>query len=216
MRFRCLAPPLWLGRRGRGGCREGKRGTGSLSGEGVILPGPGRDQRSQRSVGGEDAVVTVTVDAGRREDLGQPIQELQGREPQRGAAGGIGLRQDVEDLVGTAADQVEPVEGEGRPGTISNEPLEARSVGSLDTDAGIEAEPAAVIPAEHVLGRRGAPGGRGGESVATPAFGPCAGGAPGARGRGLWLRGSGGWFWIGRILIRVTLDFSKSPSTTHR
>ncbi len=35
-------------------------------------------------------MVTVTVDAGRREDLGEAIQELQGRETEGGAAGGIG------------------------------------------------------------------------------------------------------------------------------
>ena len=53
-----------LGRRRRGRSWERKRETGSLSGEGVILLGPGRDQRPQRSVGGEDPVVAVTVDAG--------------------------------------------------------------------------------------------------------------------------------------------------------
>jgi hypothetical protein len=97
-------------------------------------------------------VVVVTVDAGRREDLCQPVQELEGRETERGAAGQVGPREEVEDLVGTVADQVESVEGERRPSTMPDEPLEAGAVGSLDTDAGVEAEPATVIPAEHVLG----------------------------------------------------------------
>lgn len=57
---------LRLGGRGRGGCWERKTGPGELSGEGVVRLGPGRDQRSQRSVGGEDAVVTVAVDPGGR------------------------------------------------------------------------------------------------------------------------------------------------------
>ena len=126
-------------------------GPESLSGQGVILLGPGRDQRPQRSVGGEDPMVAVAMDAGWGEDLGQAIQELEGRETQGGSAGGSGLGQEVEDLVGTAADEVEPVESEGRPGTIPNEPFQSLAVGGLDADAGIEAEPAAVIPAEHVL-----------------------------------------------------------------
>ena len=134
------------------GVAEAEDRDRSLSGEGVVLLGPGRDQRPQGSVGGEDPVVAVTVDAGRREDLGEAVQELQGREAQGGAAGEVGPWEEVEDLVGTVADQVEAVEGEGGPGTIPDEPLEACAVGSLDTDAAVEAEPAPVIPAEHVLG----------------------------------------------------------------
>jgi hypothetical protein len=41
-------------------------------------------------VGGKYTVVAVTVDAGRGKDLGQAVQELQGREAQRGPTGGIG------------------------------------------------------------------------------------------------------------------------------
>jgi hypothetical protein len=47
---------------------------------------------------------------------------------------------------------MEAVEGEGSPGTIPNEPLESGPVGSLDADAGIEAEPPTVIPGQHILG----------------------------------------------------------------
>jgi hypothetical protein len=49
-------------------------------------------------------VVAVAVDAGWREDLGQAIQELESREAQGGPTGGIGLWEEVEDLVGTVAD----------------------------------------------------------------------------------------------------------------
>ena len=41
--------------------------------------------------------------------------------PQGGAAGGVRLREDVEDLVGTADDEVEPFERKRRPGTIAKE-----------------------------------------------------------------------------------------------
>ena len=97
-------------------------------------------------------MVAVAVDAGWGEDFGEAVQELQGREAQRGAAGGVGLRQEVEDLVGAAVDEVKPFEGEGRPGAIADEPLEACAVGGLDADAGVQAEPTPVIPGEHVLG----------------------------------------------------------------
>ena len=97
-------------------------------------------------------MVAVTMDAGRGEDLGQAVQEFEGGETDRGAAGGVGPREEVEELVGTAADQVEAVEGEGRPSTIPDEPLEAFAVGGLDADAGVQAKAAPVIPAEHVLG----------------------------------------------------------------
>jgi len=50
------------------------------------------------------------MDAGWGKDRGQAIQELQGGEAQGGAAGGVRLGQDVEDLVGTTVDEMEPVE----------------------------------------------------------------------------------------------------------
>ena len=102
---------LGLGSRGRGFWRKRKRWTGSLSGQGILLPGPGRDERSQGRIGGEDAMVAVAMDSGWGEDRGQAAQELEGGETRGGAACGVGLGQDVEDLVGTAADQVESVEG---------------------------------------------------------------------------------------------------------
>ena len=92
------------------------------------------------------------MDAGRREDRGETVQELEGREAQRGAAGRVRFWQDIEDLVGAAIDQVEAFEGKRPSGAITNEPLESGPVGGLDADAGVEAEPTAVIPGEHVLG----------------------------------------------------------------
>jgi hypothetical protein len=144
--------PLWLESRGRGRCRERKRGPGSLSDEGIVLLGPFGDEGSEGRIGGEDAVVAVTVDAGRRQDGGQAVEELQGREAQRGPTGRVWFRQDVENLVGAAVDQVEPLECEGGPGTITNETLQSFAVGGLDADAAVEAKTASVLPAQHVLG----------------------------------------------------------------
>ena len=62
--------PLWLGRWDRVGFREGKPGTRGLSREGIILLGPGGDQRPQGRIGCEDPVVAVAVDSGRGKDGG--------------------------------------------------------------------------------------------------------------------------------------------------
>jgi len=64
---------LWVGRRGRRGQGEREILDGHLIGEGVVLAGPFGDQGPQGRVGGEDPVVPVAVDPGRREDLGEAI-----------------------------------------------------------------------------------------------------------------------------------------------
>ena len=56
-------------------------------------------------------MIAVAVDSGWREDLGQPIQELEGGEAERGTAGQIGPPEEVQDLVKAADDEVEAVEG---------------------------------------------------------------------------------------------------------
>jgi hypothetical protein len=151
-------------------------------------------------------VVTVAVESGRREDLGQPVEQLEGRETQGGAAGQVGLREDVEDLIGAAADEVETFESEGGPGAIADQPFEAGPVGGLDADAGVEAEPAAVIPGEHVLDVVGL------EEVVA-AIMPQDAGTDGVLEALEELGGEGGGlveaeagFWVGRILIGVILD----------
>jgi hypothetical protein len=117
-------------------------------------------------------MVPVAVDAGWGEDFGQPIQELQRRETQGGAAGEVGPLKEVEDLVGTAVDEVEAVESERGPGAVADQAVEADSVMALDTDAGVEARPTAVIPAEHVLGVVGLQ-----EALAPEPSGPAGEGA---------------------------------------
>jgi hypothetical protein len=97
-------------------------------------------------------MVAVTVDAGWREDGGEPVQELESGKTQRGTAGGVGSREEIEDLVGATAHEVESVEGEGRPSTVADEPFQSGTVGGLDTDAPVQTKPTAVIPSEHVFG----------------------------------------------------------------
>jgi hypothetical protein len=83
-------------------------------------------------------VVSVAVNAGWEEEGGEAVEKLEGRETQGGAAGGVGLGQDVENLVRAAADEVETVESERGPRTVADQPLEAFAVGSLDADAPIQ------------------------------------------------------------------------------
>ncbi len=84
--------------------------------------------------------------------MGEAVEELDCRETQGCAAGGVRSRQDVENLVRAVADQVEPFEGKGRPGTIPDQPFEPLPVGGLDADAAVQAKATPVIPGEHVQG----------------------------------------------------------------
>jgi len=201
----------WLGRWGRRGRRKGKRGIGGLKGEGVVVVGPGRDQRSQGRVGSEDAMVAVTVDARWREDGGETVQELEGGETEGSAAGGVGLGEEIENLVGAATDEVETVEGKRWPGAIPNQPFQPLPVGGLDADAGIEAEPTSVIPGEHVFGLVGF------QEVVTAkvAEHPFTDGVLEVLQE---LGGEGGGFvetevisGFGRVLVRFTLDTFEEP-----
>ena len=54
-----------------------------------------------------------------------------------------------------AADQLEALEGERGPRAVADEAFESRAIVGLDADRGVEAEPSAVIPAEHVFGVMG-------------------------------------------------------------
>ena len=47
---------------------------------------------------------------------------------------------------------LEPFEGEGRTGTVAQEPFEPCTVTARDMDRGIDAEPAGGLPSEHVIG----------------------------------------------------------------
>ena len=97
-------------------------------------------------------MVPVAMDAGRRKDRGQAVQELESGETERCPACGVGLRQEVEDLVRAAADEVESVEGEGRTSAVAKQPFEAGAVGGFDPDAPVQAKTATMLPGQHILG----------------------------------------------------------------
>lgn len=63
-------------------------------GDGLGLGGAG----AEPGVGGEDAVIAVAVDAGRRDEAGKSGEEVERREGDDGAAVGCGTGQVIEDL----------------------------------------------------------------------------------------------------------------------
>jgi hypothetical protein len=97
-------------------------------------------------------MVAVAVDAGWGKDGGETVEELQGREAERGAAREIRGREDVEHLVGAAADEVKAAQSERGPGAVADQALEAGSVVGLNVNAGVEAKTTTVLPGEHILG----------------------------------------------------------------
>ena len=46
---------------------------------------------------------------------------------------------------------MEPLQGEGRPGTVPNEPFHACTVVALDPDRSVDAEPTGSLPAQHAV-----------------------------------------------------------------
>jgi hypothetical protein len=106
---------------------------------------------------------------------------------------------------------MEAFESEGRPSAISDEALQSSPVGSLDADAGIEAEPAPVIPAEHVLSVVGFQ-----EALAAKVSQDS--GTDRVLETLQQFAGEGGGFveteegfWMRRILSRVTLNLLEQP-----
>ena len=103
-------------------------------------------------------MVAVAVHAGRRDEPGDALQELEGREQDLGAAVGRGPWEAVEQSglwrgeAGRAARGVKPFEGEGRPGTVAKQTLDARTVVALDVDGSVDAEAAGPLPGEHAVG----------------------------------------------------------------
>ena len=60
-----------------------------------LRPAEGDDPLSPFRVWGEDPMVAVPMHAGRRDEVGQALQKLEGREHQEGGAVGCGPRKTV-------------------------------------------------------------------------------------------------------------------------
>jgi hypothetical protein len=106
---------------------------------------------------------------------------------------------------------VEPVESEGRSGTIPNESFQPGAVGSLDTDAGVEAEPATVIPGQHVLGVVGLQEAVAAEMPQDPGADRVLEALKELVGEGCGFLETEASGWIGRVLIRTLLAPLEEP-----
>lgn len=97
-----------------------------------------------------------------RDEAREGGEELEGREGEDRTAVGRGPRRLVEDpdggvagpcgcrrAAGVALD-AQALEGEGRAGTVFQEPFSAGAVGAVDADGGVQAEAAGGLPGEHV------------------------------------------------------------------
>ena len=109
-------------------------------------------------MGCEHTVVAVAVHARWGHEGGEPLEKLQGGQDDLGAAVRCWSGKTVEESGlggcegGDAGEGVEAFEGEGRPGTVPDEPFEAASVVALDVHRGVDAEPAGSLPGEHTNG----------------------------------------------------------------
>jgi hypothetical protein len=109
-------------------------------------------------VRGEDAVVTVAMDARWRHEGDETLEELEGREDELGAPVRGGLGKSVEEAGvgrgegGDAGQGMESLECEGRPGAVAEESLEAGAVVPLDAHGSVDAELTGAPPAEHAIG----------------------------------------------------------------
>jgi hypothetical protein len=110
------------------------------------LASPGGDEAAQSGIGGEDAVVALAVDAGRRDEAGEGVEKFEGREREDGAPIGGGPGQAVDHtanvtvtvggvaVVGRRGGGLdgEAFEGEGRAGAVAQQSLAAGAVAALD------------------------------------------------------------------------------------
>jgi len=84
----------------------------------------------------------VAVDARGRHQGGDPIDQLQGGEEQRAAPAWTGLGALVEQAFGIEFAQ--PVQGEGWPGTVAQQPLAPGAVGGLDAHRTVDGNEVSV------------------------------------------------------------------------
>ena len=87
----------------------------------------------------------------------EPLEELQRGERESGAAARCGMGETIDDALGgppclTVGADLEPFEGEGRTGTVTQESFEPSTVTGRDVHRGIDAEPTGGLPSEHVVG----------------------------------------------------------------
>jgi hypothetical protein len=120
----------------------------------------GPSRRRGDASGGElrnqDPVVAVPMDAGRWNEPGQALEELEGSEAKHFAAVHIGLREPIHPASLRRGERletgggVEPLQGERPARTVPNKPLKTRSVLGLDPDRCVDGKPAGPLPCAHI------------------------------------------------------------------
>ena len=100
---------------------------------------------------------TLRVGA-RRDEASEPLDKLNWRQQELGAAVGRRLGQLIDEpgLGRTerddAAGRVEPFQRERRSSTVSEQPFDACPVLALDADGRVDAEPTGALPRQHTVG----------------------------------------------------------------
>ena len=96
-------------------------------------------------------MISMTVDARGWDEASDPLEELNRREQELGAAVGRRLGQPIDELgLGRAerddaAGRVESFQREGRPSTVTEQPFDACSVLALDAHGRVDAEPTGAL-----------------------------------------------------------------------
>ena len=100
-------------------------------------------------------MIAVAVNAWRSNEQSEPFEELERSERESRATARCGMGETIDDALASRRAvpcSLEPFEGEGRTGTVAQEPFESGTVVGRDVDRGIDAEPAGGLPSEHVVG----------------------------------------------------------------
>jgi hypothetical protein len=103
-------------------------------------------------MGGQHAVIAVAVLARRWDERGESLEELQGREGQRGTPVRQGSRGCVEQARYFAVGPAQAVQGERRSGRVAHEAFQAGAVPRFDANRSVYREPSPMIPVAHLLG----------------------------------------------------------------
>ena len=72
-------------------------------------------------------MIAVTMDAWRRDEQSESLEELEGGERERGAAARCGMGKTIDDALApgrTVPGSLDPLESEGRTGTVAQESFE--------------------------------------------------------------------------------------------
>ena len=95
---------------------------------------------------------------GRGHESDEALEELERREDDLGAPIGCGFGKPIQKARvgrgqgGDAGEGMKALKGEGRPGAVAQEALEAGAVVPRDANGSVDAEPTGSLPGKHVAG----------------------------------------------------------------